>query len=51
MLGDRHETVAILDRDGLAHRLVDLIHQCLLVFGFLAFADRDAGNGHLWSPV
>jgi len=39
VLGDRHEAVAVLDRDGLTHRLVAFVEQCPLVRGAFAVSD------------
>ena len=46
MLGDRHEPVPVFDGDGVAHGLVDLVHQRLLVLRRLALVDSDAGDRH-----
>src|ERR1700733_2441553 len=47
VLRERHEAVALLDGHGLQHRLVDLVHQRLLVLRRLAFTDCNTGHGHL----
>jgi hypothetical protein len=46
VLGEGHEPVAVVDLDGLADRLVDLVERRLLERGAPARTDRNSSDWH-----